>query len=57
MKLINFDLFKKKFLYFSKNFLLSPLPLRVELIKFLSRKFNLFGFLTQLDIESLEKPW
>ena len=57
MKFKTFNLFIKKIFYLSKNFLLSPLPLRVELIKFLSRKFNLFGFLTQLDIESLEKPY
>lgn len=57
MKILRFDLFIKKFFYISKSFLLSPLPLRVELIKFLSRKFNLFGFLTQLDIESLETPY
>ena len=57
MQLATVNLFFKKFLYLSKNFLLSPLPLRVELIRYLSRKFNLFDFLTQLDIESLEKPY
>ena len=57
MQLATVNLFFKKFFYLSKNFLLSPLPLRVELIRYLSRKFNLFDFLTQLDIESLEKPY
>ena len=57
MQLATINLFFKKFFYLSKNFLLSPLPLRVELIRYLSRKFNLFDFLTQLDIESLEKPY
>ena len=46
-----------KIFHVSKELLLSPLPLRVELIRFLSRKFNLFGFLGQLDIESLEDPY
>ena len=57
MQFSTINLFFKKFFYLSKNFLLSPLPLRVELIRYLSRKFNLFDFLTQLDIESLEKPY
>ena len=56
MQYATINLIFKKFFYLSKNFLLSPLPLRVELIKYFSRKFNLFSFLTQLDIESLEKP-
>ena len=57
MQFSTINLFFKKFFYLSKNLLLSPLPLRVELIRYFSRKFNLFGFLTQLDIESLEKPY
>lgn len=56
MKLKSLKSLTSKIFSIGKNSLLSPLPIRVQFIRFLSRKFNLFGFLTQLDIESLEMP-
>ena len=40
----------------AEELFLSPLPLRVELLKILSRKFSLFSFKKRLEIEALYRP-